>query len=134
MSDRILVIDDEPAILAAMGTYFRRHGYAVDGAQDRSEAERLLEAHSYSCLIADVRLSAVRPHEGLEIVAAVRERHPATRIVVLTAYGSAAVEEEARRCGADAFLHKPKLLQEVARVVAKVTGRAEMPMAKEGER
>jgi CheY-like chemotaxis protein len=133
MSDRILVIDDEPAILAAMGSYFSELDYVVDCAKDRTEAERLLTEHSYACLIADVRLSAAGPQAGLEIVAAVRERHPTTRIIVLTAYGSPEVEEEARRCGADSFLHKPKLLQEVARVLAKVTGRAEKPEAKEGE-
>ncbi len=136
MLDRILVIDDEPAILVAMGAYFRRQGYEVDCAPDRAQAERLLSTHRYACLIADLRLSAAHPMEGLEIVAAARERHPGTRFVVLTAYGSPAVEEEARRRGADAFLHKPRLLAEVAQVVAKVTGRAgeASPEAKEGER
>ena len=138
MTDRILVIDDEPAILMAVGTYFRRQGYEVDCAPDRAEAERLLAVHRYVCLIADVRLSAAQPLEGLEIVAAARARHPGTRAIVLTAYGSAKVEEEARRRGADAFLHKPKLLRDVARVVARVTGRPldgeAKPKEKEGER
>jgi ActR/RegA family two-component response regulator len=55
--------------------------------------------------------------DGLEVVSAVRERNAAARIVVLTAYGTPDVEGEARRRGADAFLHKPKLLREVASVV-----------------
>ena len=122
MSPRVLVLDDEPAILAAMGTYLRRQGYVVDCAKDRTEAERQLAAHEYACLIADVRMGdTVNAEEGLEIVSAVRERHPRTRIVVLTAYGTREVESEARRRGADAFLHKPKLLRDVADVVARLT-------------
>ncbi|HEX3253302.1 MAG TPA: response regulator, partial [Pyrinomonadaceae bacterium] len=47
----------------------------------------------------------------------IREHNPQTRIIILTAYGSPEVEDEARRCGADAFLRKPKPLSQVAQVV-----------------
>jgi DNA-binding response OmpR family regulator len=118
MSTRVLVLDDEPAILAAMGTYLRRHGYLVDCARDRREAERLLAMHPYACAVIDLRIGDLgRTDDGLEIVTALRDRHAGTRIVVLTAYGTPDVEAEARRRGSDAFLHKPKLLREVASVV-----------------
>jgi CheY-like chemotaxis protein len=42
---------------------------------------------------------------------------PHARIIVLTAYGTAEMEEEALRCGADAFLRKPKPLSHVAQVI-----------------
>jgi len=47
----------------------------------------------------------------------IRSQNPQTRIIVLTAYGSSEMEDEARRCGADAFLRKPKPLSQVAQVV-----------------
>jgi DNA-binding NarL/FixJ family response regulator len=56
-------------------------------------------------------------HDGLDMIRLIREHNPQTRIVVLTAYGSAEIEDEARRCGADAFLRKPKPLSQVAQVV-----------------
>jgi len=46
---------------------------------------------------------------------------------VLTSYGSQEFEEEARRAGADAFLHKPKPLSQVAQVVQ---GLIESPRAR----
>jgi DNA-binding response OmpR family regulator len=132
MSERILVLDDEPAILAAMGTFLRQQGYVVDCAKDRQEAERFLAAQRYACLVADLRTGdVVHPEAGLEIVSAVREAHPATRIIVLTAYGTLDIEAEARRRGADEFLHKPKLLREVARVVARLARPAVDPDKKE---
>ena len=47
----------------------------------------------------------------------IRGHNPYIRIIVLTAYGSFEMEDEARRCGADAFLRKPKPLSQVAHVV-----------------
>jgi ActR/RegA family two-component response regulator len=47
---------------------------------------------------------------GLHIVRMVHERSPETRIVILTAYGSSEIEDEARLLGADAFLRKPQPL------------------------
>jgi two-component system nitrate/nitrite response regulator NarL len=81
------------------------------------EAERLIEATDYKVVIQDLRLGATRNPDGLDIIRMIREQYPRTRIVVLTAYGSAEVEDEARRCGADAFLRKPKPLSQVAQVV-----------------
>ena len=135
MSDRVLVLDDEPAIVAAMGTYLRRQGYVVDCAKDRREAERLLGRHVYACFVADLRIGEIgRVEEGLEVVSAVRDRHAGTRIVVLTAYGTPDVEAEARRRGADAFLHKPKLLRDVASVVDRlVQGRPAPGPSEENE-
>lgn len=122
MPSRILVVDDEPPILLAMGAYFRKHGYEVDCAREREEAEALLTARRYACVIADLRLTAAHGADGLELVGFVRERCPLTRIVIMTAYGSAATEQEARHRGADAFLHKPKPLAEVAQIVCGLLG------------
>jgi two-component system, NtrC family, response regulator AtoC len=68
-------------------------------------------------VIQDLRLTMTTNHDGLDMIRIIRERNPQTRIIVLTAYGSAEVEDEARRCGADAFLRKPKPLSQVAQVV-----------------
>jgi DNA-binding NtrC family response regulator len=114
---RLLVVDDEESICFSMSEYFSLQGYKVDTAREVDEAERLIEATDYKVVIQDLRLGATRNPDGLEIIRMIRDQHPRTRIVVLTAYGSAEVEDEARRCGADAFLRKPKPLSQVAQVV-----------------
>jgi DNA-binding response OmpR family regulator len=100
-----------------MSEYFSMHGYKVDTASEMEEAEKLLEAAEYTVVIQDLRLSLTSNSDGLEMIRSIREHNPQTRIVVLTAYGSAEVEDEARRCGADAFLRKPKPLSQVAQIV-----------------
>lgn len=114
---RLLVVDDEEAILLAVHDYFSLRGFEVSCARNPVEAGRHLEAHAYDGVIADLRLSGSDGLEGLRILERVRAGSPVTRTIIVTAYGSPEAEREARRQGVDAFLHKPVPLAEIARVV-----------------
>jgi DNA-binding NtrC family response regulator len=111
---RLLIVDDEAAIVAAARSYLTSHGYRVDGAGEREEAEAMLATTRYELVVLDMRMTGAHGREGLELLSYVRERCPWTRAVVLTAYGSTELEEEARRRGALAFLQKPVPLAELA--------------------
>jgi DNA-binding response OmpR family regulator len=82
-----------------------------------AEAEDLLRRVGYAIVITDLSLGGRDGCEGLALAAAVRQRHPRTLTVILTAYGSRASEATARALGVDAFLHKPTRLSEIAHVV-----------------
>lgn len=114
---RMLIVDDEESICFSMSEYFGLHGYKVDTARELEEAEQLLESSDYGVAILDLRLGIAHKADGLAIIKLLNDRHPETRVVVLTAYGSAEMEDEARNCGADAFLRKPKPLSQVAQVI-----------------
>jgi len=119
---KLLIVDDEESILFAMREYFMSRGYRVDCASGLDETDALLGSNPYSAVIADLRLSGSRGTEGLEIVDRVRARYPATRVIILTAYGLPGTERDARRRGADVFLHKPIPLPELARIVLDLLG------------
>ncbi|HEX6737988.1 MAG TPA: response regulator [Vicinamibacteria bacterium] len=125
MPHRLLLVDDETPILFAMANYFRAKGYVVDAAREREEAEALLTNVSYAAIIVDLRMTAVHGADGLEVVVYARERCPSARIIVLTAYGSPAAEAEARARGADAFLHKPQPLADLAQLLEALLGKHE---------
>jgi DNA-binding NtrC family response regulator len=115
---RLLVVDDEESICFSMSEYFSLHGYRVDTARELEEAEKLIESTEYRVVIQDLRLTTTtRNPDGLDIIKMIRDHNLQTRIVILTAYGTAEIEDEARRRGADAFLRKPKPLSQVAQVV-----------------
>ena len=114
---RLLVVDDEESICFSMSEYFSLQGYKVDTASEVEEAEKLLGSTDYKVVIQDLRLTMTSKDDGLGMIKLIREHNPQTRIVILTAYGSPEIEDEARRCGADAFLRKPKPLSQVAQVV-----------------
>lgn len=118
----MLVVDDEDYILRALEKYFETQNYKVDCARELEEAQALLTYIDYSIVIADLRLTGINGAEGLDIVRYIRERTSETRIILLTAYGSPEVEQEARRRGVDAFLYKPQPLKKLAEIIAGLLG------------
>lgn len=116
----ILIVDDEPPIRFAVGRYFTAVGFRVDEAPGLEEAEALLVANQYSIVIGDLRLSRTNGKEGLELISFVRTHTPATRIILLTAFGCTDIEREAYKRGADVFLSKPQPLAEIHRIINSV--------------
>ena len=124
---RILVVEDEEPILFSLQDYLTAQGYQVDCAKDIREAEALCRATNYSAVIADLRLSGTGSMEGLEILQAVKERSPSTATILLTAYGSPAVDREARRRKVDVILSKPTPLSTLAKILSDLLKRQEPP-------
>lgn len=120
MGHRILIVDDQPSILFSMKDYLEQMGHAVDCARSTVEARLLLDAFPYSLVIADLRLTAAHPSDGLELLGHVRTSSPGTRTILLTAYGTLETERQARTLGVDAQLSKSLDLAEIAEVVGRL--------------
>jgi putative two-component system response regulator len=120
MSHRILLIDDKEPLLFALSDYFSARGFEVDCVSEQRAAEQALLRAEYSMVITDLRLTGTESHEGLEIVGHVRERYPATRTVLLTAYGTPEIEREAQRRGANLVLMKPQPLPQLTESVTRL--------------
>ncbi len=110
---RVLVIDDEQPVLDAAKSFLTAHGFDVDTAAEREEAEALLCTRGYGLVIADLCLTGVHGREGLELVRVAREQCPVARIILITAYGTPALELEVLRKGCDMLLEKPIPLSEL---------------------
>lgn len=118
---RLLLVDDEEAILRPMSKYFRELGYSVVPARDVGEAERALARETFDLVILDIRLA---PHErgGLDVLRTLRIAKSSMPVVVMSAYVSHEVEAEALRLGAKAVLRKPQPLANVARTAFNLVG------------
>jgi two-component system, response regulator, stage 0 sporulation protein F len=114
--EKILIVDDEELIVLAMRKYFQGLGYSVDAAHELEEAQALLATRRYDLVIADLRLTGIGGVEGLQIVSDIHQRCADTRVILLSAYGTPEIERESYNRGADAFLHKPKSMMEIANV------------------
>lgn len=117
----ILIVEDEQTISFAMKSYLSILGFEVDCARELEEAEALLSNLDYSVVLADLRLTGVGNEEGLEIINFVRRNCPKTKIILLTAYKTAALEFEARRRGANFVLSKPQPLVVIKDIVTQLT-------------
>lgn len=117
MRHRLLIVDDEEAILFAMREYFLLRGFDVDCACQKEEALGLLARERYAALVADLRLTGSQSMEGFELAEKVRKRWPSIPIILLTAYGTPQIEAASRAQGVDVLLHKPHPLPDIARIL-----------------
>jgi two-component system OmpR family response regulator len=101
---RVLVVEDDKQLAAALRRGLEAEGYAVDTALDGAEGEWLAGENSYDALILDIMLPKVR---GDELCARRREAGDWTPILMLTARRGAEQEAQALDAGADDFLAKP---------------------------
>ncbi len=113
---RVLILDDEEAILEPIARYFRALGFTVDTAQEQEEAEALVDRRRYDLAILDVRLTRYGGADGLEVLREIRRRNHETSIIVLSACISPELEAEARALGADSLVRKPQPLPDLAQL------------------
>src|SRR5262245_52532530 len=106
-SKRILVVDDEKTILLSLAYALKMDGVDVITCNKAEWAEKALQNYHFDLLVTDVRLSKTSDREGMDIVELTKKKHPDTKVIVMTAFGSDEVREEAKRLGADQYFDKP---------------------------
>ena len=99
----ILIVDDERNVRESLGRLLR-DDYNVLLAEDGRTALQLLAANAVDVVLSDIRMPGM---DGLELLAAIRERFPAVAVIMLSAYGDIETAVEAMRRGAADFLAKP---------------------------
>jgi two-component system response regulator (stage 0 sporulation protein F) len=104
---KILIVDDEPTILLALSRLLERERNTVITAERTEDARKALLEHSFDLVIADVRLGGMRGREGLELLSFVKESSPQTTVIIMTAFGSDEIREDAYRRGASHYYEKP---------------------------
>lgn len=103
-SPSILLVDDDEVFRRRLARAFEERGYDVRTAGDYDQAMALAQHDSPEYAAVDLRMPG---RSGLELVCALKEIDPATKIVVLTGYGSIANAIDAIRLGATYYLTKP---------------------------
>jgi len=113
-SARILVVEDDPKVLAFLKKGLETQAYAVETAEDGREGERLLSTQRYDLVVLDLNL----PHvSGLELAARLRRHDAQVPVLMLTALGSTADKLAGFDAGADDYLVKPfEFMELLARV------------------
>ena len=119
MSD-ILIVDDEKRMGDLLREELEEAGFQVHVESSGSAAIDRLRAHRYRLVLTDLRMT---PPDGMEILRTAKDRSPATEVIMMTAYASAATGVEAMKLGASDYIMKPfdmeELVQRVRRVFEK---------------
>jgi DNA-binding response OmpR family regulator len=118
MKRRILLVDDEVAVLLTLKAVLEISGFDVDTAASGREGKSKLRNHEYHMIITDMRMES--DEAGREVIAAARNAsyHPA--IAMLTAFPVA--DDDWQAMGADKMLVKPMhtriLLEQIEKLLA----------------
>jgi two-component system response regulator RegX3 len=107
---RILVVEDDPAILNGLLDVLVFNGYAVEGATDGAEGLQKALADAFDLILLDVMLPSL---DGFSISRRVREKKPAQGILMLTAKGAEDDVVSGFKAGADDYVCKPFSLREL---------------------
>jgi DNA-binding response OmpR family regulator len=81
----ILLVDDEASIRLTLGALLKRAGYEVTSAEGGEQALQLLEQQAFDLLLTDLKMPGI---DGMQVVAAARQRQPDVAVIVLTGHGS----------------------------------------------
>ena len=104
---KILIVDDEPTILLTLSHLLSNKDTTVITSSRMEEAEEALARYVFDLVIADIRLSGMYGIEGLELLSYIKEKNPDTAVIIMTAFGSDEIREDAYRRGAFHYYEKP---------------------------
>ena len=107
---RVLLVEDEPEMAAALATALRDHDMVVDLVADLGLAEEALRIATYSAVLLDRQLP---DGDGLKLIPKLRASGLQTPIIVLTARGEIADRVAGLDGGADDYLSKPFAIAEL---------------------
>lgn len=129
---QVLIVDDEPDVLAALSGTLVRHGFAVRTVSDGEAALAALKESAADVVITDVIMPSL---SGLALVTTVRALYPATRLIAISGGGdfgpfeykpdaitTSAYLAACERAGAHAVLAKPFEAWEIAALIHRVMG------------
>jgi len=122
---RVLVVEDEKKVAAAVKRGLEAEGYAVDVALDGVDGLWMATEHQYDAIVLDIMLPG---RNGYQVCEALREAGDWTPVLMLTAKEGELDEAEALDTGADDYLTKPfsfvVLAAHVRALVRRTTHRA----------
>lgn len=121
----LLIVEDDKPFLTRLARAMEGRGFEVDTAESVEEAVGKVRANPPAYAVVDMRLS---DGNGLDVVAAIREKREDTRAIILTGYGNIATAVTAVKLGAVDYLSKPADADEIYAALTRSSGeRAEPP-------
>ena len=117
---RILLVEDEPRMAAAIRRVLAAEHYTTDLAQDGEEALAFIDGHRYDVVVLDRMLPGI---SGDDVLRAMRDKGIATPVLMLTALSALEHRVEGLDAGADDYLPKPFAFSELLARIRALTRR-----------
>jgi len=108
VTPRLLLLDDDAAIVSVVRRYFDGKGWDVETCLEANEGLRLVDSEKqFDAVVCDLHFTPARLSEGLRIIERARLRRPRSAVLLFTGATEQGVREDALRLGADEVVTKP---------------------------
>jgi len=114
---RVLLLDDEPAVLSVLADYLQAPGLEIVTCREIEAAEAILEHGRFDVVVTDLRVSELGGLEGMRLIRWVSTHFPETTVLAMSGYVNDDVHALGRAVGAQAILEKPIDLRRLRRYV-----------------
>jgi DNA-binding NtrC family response regulator len=114
---KILLVEDEVTIAVTLADDLEAAGHSVEHVADGSKAIARLAEEAFDCVVSDVRLPGA---DGLEVLRAAKRARPETEVLLMTAYATIDHVVAAMREGADDYIQKPFLNEQVVERLSRI--------------
>lgn len=104
MAKRLLIIDDEAIVLDALAAILEEMGYEVTPCGDSSDGARRGVEESYDLILCDLRMPGMN---GAAVTKEILRGNPSAKILIITAFASDPLAEQALSAGALGLVKKP---------------------------
>ena len=118
---KILLVEDEPKVASFIKKGLEEQAYEVDQAYDGTFGVKLALQHEYDLVILDIILPNI---SGLDVCRQIRQQNKSVSILMLTALGSTDDKILGLDSGADDYLVKPFVFQELVARIRALTRRS----------
>ncbi|MDX2085249.1 MAG: chemotaxis protein CheB [Candidatus Melainabacteria bacterium] len=124
---KILIAEDDPTNTFILENILQSHGYEVSTAADGQFAWELVQQEPFDAVISDWMMPRM---DGISLIREIRQKmQPVPALLIVTALGSPEAREHALDSGADDFVTKPYLPQEVLNALESCLARRQQSLA-----
>ena len=119
--NRVLVVDDESGMRAALEAHFLRRDWRVDTAANAGEALEKFRRVFHPLVVTDIRMPGA---DGFAVMREARALAPHTAVILLTAFGSVPDAVTAMKGGACDYLVKPVSFEQLEQAAERIMAQA----------
>jgi DNA-binding NtrC family response regulator len=129
--NRVLVVDDEAGMRAALEAHFLRREWRVDTAANAGEAIEKFRRERHPLVVTDIRMPGPPGEDGFSVMRQARTLAPHTAVILLTAFASVPDAVNAMKDGACDYLVKPVAFEQLEQAAERILAQARTQAAAE---
>lgn len=111
---KLLIVDDEADVTEFAKSFFKKRSIEVLTASGGAEALQIISQEKPDLVLLDVRMGEMT---GIEVLKKLREHQSGVKVIMVSGVEDEEIVNEATALGAQGFIHKPLVLEELEKIV-----------------